>query len=248
MELSWTTFVLEIINFLVLVWILKRFLYKPVMQVIARRQAGIESTLAGAEALHSDASKLQEQYEGRLADWEKERRQARETLDRELEAERARKIAELQTELEQEQEKARVAETRRQADVLNRIEEEALVQGARFATRLLEQAAGPETETRLIEMLLTELEQLTEDRLTALRNNYGKDAGTVTVTTAFPLALEQQQRLVQTLEKITSPDITVRYEQSSELLAGIRIIIGAWILAADLQDELTGFVELTHGG
>ena len=43
MELSWSTFFLEIINFLVLVWILKRFLYKPVMDVIARRREGIEA-------------------------------------------------------------------------------------------------------------------------------------------------------------------------------------------------------------
>ena len=39
MELDWTTFILEIINFLVLVWILHRFLYQPVMNVIAQRRA-----------------------------------------------------------------------------------------------------------------------------------------------------------------------------------------------------------------
>ena len=37
MQIDWTTLVLEIINFLVLVWILKRFLYKPVMEAIAAR-------------------------------------------------------------------------------------------------------------------------------------------------------------------------------------------------------------------
>jgi len=77
MDLSWSTFVLEIINFLVLVWILKRFLYKPVLDVIARRRAGIEKSMADAEALHADAEKLQEQYEDRLAVWDQERLQAR---------------------------------------------------------------------------------------------------------------------------------------------------------------------------
>jgi len=48
LELSWSTFLLEIINFLVLVWILKHFLYKPVLDVIARRRSGIEKTLADA--------------------------------------------------------------------------------------------------------------------------------------------------------------------------------------------------------
>ena len=37
MELNWTTFALEAVNFMVLVWILKRFLYKPVLAAIAQR-------------------------------------------------------------------------------------------------------------------------------------------------------------------------------------------------------------------
>ena len=66
MELSWSTFVLEIINFLVLVWILKRFLYKPVMDVIARRREEIEKTRAEAAQLQTDAQNLQQQYEERV--------------------------------------------------------------------------------------------------------------------------------------------------------------------------------------
>ncbi|MGB5440311.1 MAG: ATPase, partial [Gammaproteobacteria bacterium] len=130
MELNWSTFVLEILNFLVLVWILKHFLYKPVLDVIARRRAGIEKIHAEAEALHKDAEGLKQQYEGRLADWEQERRQLRETLASELDAERAGKLAELQTTLEQEAQKAQVAEARRQADATRNIEETALLQGA----------------------------------------------------------------------------------------------------------------------
>ncbi len=85
MELSWSTFVLELINFLVLVWILKRFLYKPILEVIARRKAGIEQVRAEAEDLHASAEQLRQQYEGRLAAWNRERQQARDDLKRELE-------------------------------------------------------------------------------------------------------------------------------------------------------------------
>jgi len=126
-ELSWSTFVLEIINFLVLVWILKRFFYKPVLEIIARRQAGIEKTRRDAETLHAEAEKLREQFQGRLADWSKERQQAREALAREIEMERSRKLADMQSGLEQEKEKARVAETHRQADALHKVEETALL-------------------------------------------------------------------------------------------------------------------------
>ena len=246
MELSWSTFVLEIVNFLVLVWILKRFLYKPVLEVIARRRAGIEKTRADAAALHADAEKLQEQYEGRLTDWKKERQQARETLARELEAERARKIEELQIELTQEREKASFAETSRQADALRKVEEIALEQAAKFATRLLEQTAGADTEARLVELVITELSQLPSERITAMRNSYGQPLEAIVVVSAFALAEEQRRRLEQALLPLTVQKIPLRFEQDNNLLAGVRITVGAWVLGANLKDELKGMAELAH--
>ena len=246
MELSWSTFVLEIINFLVLVWILKHFLYKPVLDVIARRRAGIEKTLADAKAHHEEAEKLQQQYEGRLAAWEQERQQARNKLAEEIDAERNEKLTKLQVELEQQREKARAADARRQADAMRKIEETALEQGAHFATRLLEQAAGPDTETRLIALLIDELQQLPEERVTALRNNIAKTAEVIKVATAYPLDEQQRQALEQVLAMITTDNTPIQFKQEAALLAGVRIIIGAWILGANLRDELAGFRDLNH--
>lgn len=246
MELNWSTVVLEILNFLVLVWILKRFLYQPVLDVIARRQAGIEKTLADAEARHEEAVSLQEQYEGRLAEWSKERQQAREKLSRELAAEHDRKLAELQTDLEQEREKARVAGVRRQADAVRKLEETALLQGTRFTTRLLQAAAGPELEARLVDLAINGLTALPAERISALRNSYGKPLDAVRVASAFPLADDQRQRLGQALASIAGEEIPQHFEQDSALLAGVRISIGAWVLGVNLQDELKGFMELAH--
>jgi F-type H+-transporting ATPase subunit b len=245
-ELSWSTFILEIVNFLVLVWILKHFLYKPVLDVIARRRAGIEKTLEDAKAHHEEADKLQQQYEGRLAEWEQERQQARNKLAEEIEAERVGKLSKLQTELEQQQEKVRVAEARREADMIRKMEETALAQGAQFATRLLEQAAGPDIEVRLIELVLDELKQLSDERIATLRNRFEKVPETIIITTAYPVSDPQRQALEQILAKITETKIPLKFEQNMALLAGIRITIGAWVLGANLQDELEGFRELVH--
>ena len=49
MEFDGTTFALEIINFLVLVWLVQHFLYQPGTAAIAQRQAGIEKILADAQ-------------------------------------------------------------------------------------------------------------------------------------------------------------------------------------------------------
>ncbi len=247
MELNWSTFILEIINFLVLVWILKRFLYKPVLDVIARRRAGIEKSLAEAEKMRVEAETLEHEYQGRLAEWDKERQEAREALAREIDSERSRRMESLQTELAQQKEKNRISEQQRQADIMHRNEETALRQGGRFAARLLELGCGPETEARLVEMAIHGLERLSDQQQAQLRNNFDR-RGNVLVTSAFALPEEQRQHLAQVLEKLLGTKAEIRFEEENELLAGIRIRIKDWIIGMNLQDELEGFRMLREHG
>jgi hypothetical protein len=76
MPFDWATFGLEILNFLVLVWLLARFLYRPIIGAIARRKAEIADTVAVAQAKEAEAHALARQYEERLASWEREKAQA----------------------------------------------------------------------------------------------------------------------------------------------------------------------------
>ncbi|MGA8005319.1 MAG: ATP synthase F0 subunit B, partial [Burkholderiales bacterium] len=77
MQLDLTSFVLELINFAVLVWILHRFLYKPVLAAIDRRRAAVEKSLAQAKTARDEAAALKDQVEERLASWERERAEAK---------------------------------------------------------------------------------------------------------------------------------------------------------------------------
>ena len=244
MELSWSTFVLELINFLVLVWILKHFLYKPVLAVMAQRKAGIEKIRAEAEILQGGAEELRQQYEGRLAEWNRERQQARDELNRELEAERSRGIEECRRELAEEGEKARVVEASRQADALALVQQTALAQGARFASRLLAAGAGADTQAGLVELVITGLPQLPDERVAAIRRSLEQTPGDIVVSSAFALTGDQRKRLEQALLKMTGAAIPPRFELDSELLAGVRINAGSWMLGCNLQDELDGMAEL----
>ena len=248
MELNWSTFVLEIINFLVLVWILKRFLYKPVLDVIARRRQGIEDSLAKAESLRTEGEVLRDQYERRLADWERERQAARETLAGEIEEERRRRLAALVSDLAGERERALAVEERRRVDEVHKTEAAAMTQAARFASRLFSAAAGPELERRLVDLLVDELGRLPEEKIGGLKAAWRKPPEEIRVVSAFDLPGDARQRLQDTLTALVGNSSPVRFERDPELLAGARILIGAWVLHANLQDELAAFAEFAHGG
>lgn len=246
MELNWSTFILEIINFLILVWILKRFFYKPVLDVIARRRAGIEKNLEQAHTLQNEAKALQRQYASRLADWDDERLAARKILDEETQAERERRLSALQNDLEEEREKAEIV-IQKQLEA-SRLENEkiALKQGAQFATKLLSAVSGPELEKSLIDLFLNELSALSPEHLNELQDAAAKAPDHVLITSAHPIDSGNRQALEHALQQNIGISGPLRYEQNKALMAGIRVNAGAWILAANLLDELKGFTDFTH--
>ena len=67
MEFDWTTFVLEALNFLVLVWLLKRFFYQPVLAEIEARRDATAKTIADAETVRREAEALKSEYQAHLA-------------------------------------------------------------------------------------------------------------------------------------------------------------------------------------
>jgi F-type H+-transporting ATPase subunit b len=244
MSIDWSTFVLEIVNFLVLVWILQRFLYRPVLAVIERRRAGIEKTLAEAKAREDAARELELRYQGRVDAWEKERETARHALAQELEAERSRRLRELGAALAAEREKAGAAEVMRLSEARQKIERAAADNGARFAARLLRDVAGPDMESRLVDRAVAALAALPEERVAALRGGWGTAADSLSVTTAYPLD-EPRRKLVETaLTRLAGTAVPVRLAQDPDLIAGIRVVFGAWTLGANIRDELDGFAEL----
>jgi len=242
-EIDWTTFVLEIINFLVLVWILKRFLYRPVLRVIEERRARIESELTEAKQAQDEAEKQRSQYENRLAEWQHDRQKAREELERELQQQRSRALEELEKSLGHEREKASVIDQRHEREVEEGRQRAALELGARFAARLLKDLSGPELEGRILELVSAQLGQLPEQQKTALRRAMVNGRAGIRVVSAHPLGDEQRAKLQQALKRLLGSAADCAFAEEPALIAGLRLSLGDWSLNANLADELKGFTE-----
>jgi F-type H+-transporting ATPase subunit b len=245
-ELNWTTISLEIVNFLVLVWILKRFLYRPVLQVIAERRTRIEGTLSEARQRQEQAEQLRVRYENRLAEWQVEKQAAREAMQREIQQQRVQALQALETSLAGSREKARVVEERRLREIEERSEREALELAARFAARLLRDLAGPELEARILARLGDDLAHLPEEQRRALRHAIQNGAGGVQVESAHRLDPAQREILDVAVRELLGDDVHCRFRERPSLIAGLRLSLGDWSVAVNLGDELKGFVDLAR--
>jgi F-type H+-transporting ATPase subunit b len=253
LELNWSTYFLEIINFLILVWILKHFFYAPVMNVIERRRKSIEDSLTKAQDMRDEAKQMEEQYQTRLAQWEEEKKQARETMHKEVNEERARLMEAIHTSIDKEREKAKVLEDRRLSEEQRNKELQALTQAAQFTSKLLNHLAGPELEQKLCQMLLQELPNLPEERSETLRNVFAAEEAPsglqapVKVSSAYAMDEQCRNDIQAAITELVGKSIQCEFVRDAQLIAGLRINLGPLVLRANLHDELNLFVESAHG-
>lgn len=243
MELNWSTFLIEIVNFAILVWILKHFFYAPVMTVIERRRKAIDDTLAEAEAKRAEAGQIEEKYRARLEEWEEEKRRMRQAMQKEIDEERERQWRELKSSLENERMKAQVLEQRFLEEERRKNEEEAVAQAGEFAGKLLSRLSGPDLETRIYALLMEDLPKLPGDCCESLRNVHGEDHVPVRVASAYRLTEEFRNGLKRALDDLAGKRVECEFVEDKALIAGLRINIGPLVLRANLQDELRFFVE-----
>lgn len=247
MELNWSTFVLEVINFLILVWLLKHFLYQPVLNVISQRRQRIEAEISQAAREQEKADALKQQYEQRLTEWEQDKRDVLDDLERQIEQERSKRLQQLDDEVERQRLKYQARDEQQQNQWRNQAETEALQLGGAFAARLLKGLTGPELDLRLQQLFIEQLADLPESAMKALREGWqGKDAR-IEITSATALDNKRQQAIRQALEKkLGQSEAQWRFHQDNTLIAGLRVTIGGWVIQANLQDELRFFAEAAH--
>lgn len=241
MEFDWTTFILEIINFLILIWILKRFLYQPVLDVIDRRRAGIEKTLADAQRIETEANRVKQLNEQQLAEWEEEKKAAKAQLMAELATIRDNKMAALEASVSEEAGRRRVLDERRRYEFERMAEEKGIMLGAEFSTKLFSRLASTELEVKLFELLIDDLHQLSGEDKNAIKEAAVEAGVKILVQSVFPLNMEKQEALSTALTEIAGRRLVLEYSINPELISGFQIEIGPWVLHANLRDELKFF-------
>src|ERR1700677_5110648 len=90
MLINWFPVVAQVINFLILVWLLKRFLYKPILQAIDQREKGIATQLAQAEAKRAEAQKQCDDFQHKNEAFDQERASLLKKAEEEANAQRQR--------------------------------------------------------------------------------------------------------------------------------------------------------------
>ena len=246
MELSWTTFILEIINFLVLVWVLKRLFYAPVKRAITERRAAVEKTLRDAESSKREAQDLQSRYEGRLREWEMEKERQKEEFRKELGEERTKQLKLTETLVAEEREKAKAQQEKKDAERRMTEEREAMKQALEFTSRVLKDVSCPELEQKIVDLVTRHVPSTERESLPSAAAQSWDHGSAVRVRSAYSLAEPQRDTLTAVLKGKIGMEASIEFAVDRNLLAGLEITIGSFVLRANLRDELEYFSAMRN--
>ena len=94
MLIDWFTVGAQALNFLILVWLLKRFLYKPILHAIDAREKRIAAELADADAKRAEAEKARDEFQRKNEEFDRQRAALLSQATDEANAERQRLLDE----------------------------------------------------------------------------------------------------------------------------------------------------------
>lgn len=237
MNLDGWTFGLQAVNFLILVWVLQKFLYRPVLAVIERRRRESERAFAEAQEAKRSAEREAGTFQARTEALVRERHAMIQETRARLEEERARVIESARAEADRLIAKAAddIADEREEvlAGLLVRASDLAVA----IAGALLRKMASRPLEEAFLEPLCRKLAEMPERERLRLRGS-GDAASTVTVETAMPLEETTREAWRQRLGLHLGPGTVIGFAHDAGLIAGARLRFPAATLEANWQDAL----------
>jgi len=248
MLIDWFTVGAQALNFIVLVWLLKRFLYKPILDAIDAREKLIAKELADAAAKETEATNERDEFQRKNEEFDRKRADLLNKATSDAKTERQRLLDAARKEAETLSTK-RTETLRNDAHNLNQaIALRAQQEVFAITRKALADLAGASLEQKMSEVFMQRLRALQGEIKDTLGNALAAAPKPAIVRSAFDLPVPQQAAIQNAVNETFSADIHLRFETAPDLVSGIELATDghkiAWSIAEYLASLEKGVGEL----
>lgn len=235
LELNWSTLLLQIANFLIMTYILTRFLFKPLKKMLDKRAKHATKAMDEAEQARREAKILKQEYNEKTRNIDAEfaalKNEARIVIDQtrqqmlqeayeEIEAMRKR----AQEEIEQQRAEALRIHRNKVGDVVT-----ALVQ------RMMKDILNPQIHQAYLDNFLDHMRSV---QLNGRISNNDEETLPADIVTAIPLESDEQRQIRAILETVVDYPLDMTYRIDPDLIAGAMVRLGDTLIDGSLQGQL----------
>jgi F-type H+-transporting ATPase subunit b len=243
MLIDWFTIAAQALNFLILVWLMKRYLYQPILSAIASREKLIAGELADADNEKAEAQKEREGFEhkNQIFDRHHAALMSKATEEAKAEGQRildeARKAAD---ELSAKRAETLIQETHTlNKTMAGRVQQEVFA----IARKALTDLAGVSLEERMGTMFIGRLGALDAKAKAALAEALETATEPALVRSAFDLPAAQRSAIQKALIGMSDAKVQVQFETSPDLISGIELTTNGRKLSWSIAGYLTSLTK-----
>jgi F-type H+-transporting ATPase subunit b len=243
MQIDWFTVVAQIVNFLILVGLLKKFLYGPIIRAMDDRERRIASRLEEANAREQEAQEEIRAHRAKREELEDTREDALAQAREEAEKTRHELISSARAEVRGMQQQWRQALRDEQKSFLRDLRGEVGKGVCEITARVMRDLANERLQDHIVEVFLDRARDVEGDGREALLEAIGEAGGQVTVRSTFELGEKHQQRVTQLVRDTFAENGTVAFEQDDGLICGLELRAGGRRLSWNVDDYLGAVAE-----
>jgi len=243
MHIDWFVFLAQIFNFLLLMYLLKRFLYGRIIKAMDDREAKIAARFAEADELKVKANEAAELYEKRNQVLNETKEVMLNEATMAAEAKRKELMDKVRVEVDQVKARWQDMLTREQDAFFYDLRQRAAKQLYATARRALSDLADADLEDRIVDEFLRRIQALDAEKSAQMRQAIRGGGNQVTVQSAFGISAPRQAQIEEILKKQITNGFTIRYMKQPDIVSGIELRVNGHKIAWSLNEYLETLVE-----
>jgi F-type H+-transporting ATPase subunit b len=237
------TIIAQIINFLILIYLLKRFLFNRIIKIMDEREKQITDRMQDAKTAKEAAQKeldeqqrireeLQEKWNEMLAQAKKDAQKKREEL-----------VKDARSKIDEEQKNWREAILKQRTAFLRDLRHLSCEQVCQMSRKVLADLADEKLENQLIENFLIQLGKLSKEEKNDFIRFIDKDERKVWVDSSFKLTGKKESEIRKILEEIIGDKVEINFKVSPKLICGIETRTEGKKISWNIENYLDGLEE-----
>lgn len=243
MHIDWFVLFCQLFNFLLLVYLLKRFLFGRIIKAMDDREAKIAARFTEAEELKAKANESAELYEKRNQILNETKEKMLNEAATAADAKRKELMDKVREEADQVKARWQEMLLREQDAFFSDLRQRAAKQLFETARKALSDLADANLEERIVEEFMRRVEALDAEKSLQIRNAIKGSGNQVTIQSAFAIPDPLKAQIEGVLKKQLTNGFTLRYMKEPEIVSGIELRVNGHKIAWSLNEYLETLVE-----
>lgn len=239
MDIDWFTLAAQLINFFVLVGLLRWFLYDPIMNAMEQRENRISERLQEADEKRKQADQEAEEYHEKRRRIDEERDQLMDEAREEARETRERLLKESRHSVTEHRDEWLTALKREKDRILDDFRQQVGKMAEAAARQALKNLADQQLEERIEQQFLHRFRELDEESLEEIKSHVSSsEQAKVLLQSAFETSASFRKELEQAIQEKLDLDTELRAEVAPEVICGIELDLAGFQLGWSLREHL----------